>query len=97
MSADLVPTQRKFRKQIPDSHRTSLDTRILWLWHQRYGTVQMVWKDSTDVLDHTAATLILQAIMGRDLESIQQLFSRLEGGAMMDQEVAERAEASIRV
>lgn len=97
MSAELVSVTRKFRKQIPDSHRTSLDTRILWLWHQRFGTVQMVWKESTDVLDHTAATLILQAIMGKDLESIHQLFSRLEGGAMMDREVAERAEASIRV
>ena len=34
---------------------------------------------STDMLDVTAATLILQAIMAKDLESIQQLFTRLEG------------------
>lgn len=93
MSAELVlstPTpQRKFRKQVPDAHRTSLDTRIQWLWHQRFGTVQMVWKDSTDVLDHTAATLILQAIMGKDLESINQLFQRLEGGALVDDQMDE--------
>lgn len=94
MASELVPT-RKFRKQIPDSHRGSLDTRILWLWNQRFGTVQMVWKDSPDVLDHTAATLILQAIMGKDLESISQIFQRLEGGALMDEEVLEQA--TIRV
>jgi hypothetical protein len=89
---DLVPTTpvRRFRNQIPDSHRQSLDTRILWLWHQRFGTVQMVWKESKDVLDHTAATLILQAIMAKDLESIAQLFQRLEGGALNDQTVLDR-------
>jgi hypothetical protein len=95
MSTELVLKQRKFRKQIPDAHRTSLDTRIQWLWHQRFGTVQMVWKDSPDVLDHTAATLILQAIMGKDLESISQLFQRLEGGAVDDTTVSD--EATIRV
>lgn len=85
----IVPV-RKFRKEIPDTHRTSLDTRIVWLWHQRFGTVQMIWKDSPDVLDHTAATLILQAIMGKDLDSIQQLFQRLEGGSLPDTVVAEQ-------
>ena len=43
MSTELLPVARKFRKAIPDSHRTTLDTRIVWLWHQRFGTVQMVW------------------------------------------------------
>lgn len=93
--SEIVPT-RKFRHQVPDSHRSSLDTRLVWLWHQRFGTVQMVWKESKDALDHTAATLILQAIMGRDLESISQLFQRLEGGALVDEELLER-ETSIRV
>lgn len=95
MSAELVPTAttRKFRRQIPDVHRASLDTRIQWLWHQRFGTVQMIWKDSPDVLDHTACTLILQAIMAQDLESIQQLFQRLEGGAQVDEEILEREQA----
>lgn len=82
----LVPAH-KFRKQIPDHHRASLDTRIQWLWHQRFGTVQTIWKDSPDVLDHTAATLILQAIMGKDLDSILQLFQRLEGGAVEDHQL----------
>jgi hypothetical protein len=85
----LVPVNRKFRKQIPDNHRGSIDTRLRWLWHQRFGTVQMIWKDSPDVLDHTACTLVLQAIMAKDLDSIAQLFQRLEGGALLDQELLE--------
>lgn len=84
-----VPT-RKFRKEIPDGHRGSLDTRIHWLWHQRFGTVQMIWKESKDVLDHTACTLILQAIMAKDLDSINQLFQRIEGGSVLDTEVLEQ-------
>lgn len=90
--AELVPVDvRKYRKQVPDAHRTSLDTRIQWLWNQRFGTVQMVWKESKDLLDHTAATLLLQAIMGKNLESIEQLFNRLEGGALVDTELNDRS------
>ncbi len=85
--SDVVPA-RKWRHEIPSEHRTSLDTRLLWLWHQRFGTVQKVYQESPDILDKTAATLILQAILGRDLKSIQQLFQRIEGGAQFDQEVA---------
>lgn len=87
---------RKFRGRVPEEHRSSLDTRIHWLWHQRFGTVQTVWKDSPDVLDHTAATLILQAIMGKDLDSIIQLYQRLEGGPVGDQEIID-AQAPVRV
>lgn len=83
--SEIVPS-RKFRGQIPETHRASLDTRIMWLWNQRFGTVQMVWKDSPDVLDHTAATLILQAIVAKDLDSIAQIFQRLEGGSLTDEE-----------
>lgn len=97
MSNELVLTTSKYRKQVPDLHRTSLDTRIQWLWNQRFGTVQMVWKESKDVLDVTAATLILQAVIGKDLDSIVQLFQRLEGGPISDDEVQERAEATIRL
>lgn len=84
MTTEIV---RKFRKQIPDTHRQSLDTRLQWLWHQRFGTVQMVWKESDDILDKTACTLILQAIMHKDLNSIDLLFQRLEGGALVDERV----------
>lgn len=93
-----VPT-RKFRKEIPEAHRASLDTRLRWLWHQRFGTVQMIWKESQtngDVLDHTACTLILQAVMASDLDSIAQLFQRIEGGAIIDQEMLDR-DTTIRV
>jgi len=91
VSADVVPLHR-FRKEIPREHRDSLDTRLLWLWHQRYGTVQTIYTRSDDILDVTAATLILQAIMAKDLQSIQQLFTRLEGAAIFDQELQEKTE-----
>lgn len=96
MTGDLVPI-RKYRSQIPDSHRQSLDTRIMWLWNQRFGTVQMIWKDTPDLLDKTAATLFLQAIMGADLDSIEQIFQRIEGGAITDDELLERIEQTMRV
>lgn len=94
MSAE-VELVRKFRRIVPEAHRTSLDTRIQWLWNQRFGTVQMVWKESPDVLDHTAATLILQAIMGKDLESITQIFDRLEGAAITDEEILDQGSMRI--
>lgn len=81
---------RKYRNSIPEAHRASLDTRLLWLWQQRFGTVQSIYRDSKDVLDHTACTLILQAIMANDLESISQLFARLEGGAISDEAQLDR-------
>lgn len=84
---------RKYRTSIPEAHKASLDTRIMWLWNQRFGTVQMIWqasRDTSEVLDHTACTLVLQAIMGRDLDSIIQLFSRLEGAPLVDDELLDR-------
>jgi hypothetical protein len=78
VSTELEPVHR-WRSEVPKPHRDSLDTRLLWLWHQRFGTVQTVYQRSPDILDRTAATLILQAIMARDIRSIQQLFRRLEG------------------
>lgn len=90
MSEEVVPIHR-WRNSIPEEHRASLDTRLHWLWHQRFGTVQTVYTQSSDILDRTAATLILQAIMARDLRSIQQLFARLEGGAIYDEEIVDDA------
>ena len=86
--SDLVPV-KTFRTHIPDDHRGSLDTRLHWLWHQRFGTVQTVYSRSDDILDVTAATLILQCVMAKDLRSIQQLFQRIEGGASEDQGIAD--------
>lgn len=94
--SDIVPVHR-WRTKVPEEHRATLDTRVLWLWHQRFGTVQMVYKESPDLLDKTAATLILQAIINRDLDSIQQLFQRLEGGAMFDKEFIDSDDEALRV
>jgi len=79
----------KFRQSIPPEHRGSVDTRLRWLWMQRLGTVQSVWKNSGDWEDQLAATIILQAVMGADLNSIQLLLTRLEGGAQEDEIVSE--------
>lgn len=98
MSGQLLPVgQRRYRKSIPDSHRQSLDTRIVWLWNQKFGTVQTIWQNSTDVLDKTACTLFLQAIMAKDLDSISQIFQRLEGGAINDEKLREQSEQQIRL
>lgn len=88
--SELVPDsriKRKFRHGVPEMHRGSLDTRLQWLWNQRFGTVQTIWKDSEDILDHTACTLVLQAILARDLPSIELLFQRIEGGSLPDQDL----------
>ena len=90
MSQELV---RKFRREVPEMHKGSLDSRLQWLWKQRFGTVQMVWKESQDLLDHTAATIILQAIMAKDLNSIELIFQRLEGGAVADDSYTNSAES----
>jgi len=87
--SELVERERRYRRQIPEAHRHSLDTRVMWLWNQRVGTVQSVWEHSPDVLDKTAATMILQALFGKDLNSIALIFKRLEGGAVEDQVIAE--------
>ena len=86
MSTEIV---RRYRKQIPKEHLASLDTRIQWLWHQRWGTIQTIWKESTDVLDHMACTMFLQAVLAKDLNSVTLLFQRLEGGAIPDQQLVE--------
>ena len=88
MSAELV--RLKFRKGIPEAHRSSLDTRLAWLWNQRFGTVQTVLNNTNDALDETACMTVLQAIMARDLDSIQLIFKRLEGGALHDHDLIEQ-------
>lgn len=90
MSQEL--SRRKYRKEIPEKHRQSMDTRLVWLWNQRFGTVQQIYSHSPDLLDRTSATMILQCIIGEDLESIKHLFYRLEGGPQLDQEVAETSQ-----
>lgn len=97
MTAELVVTARKYRAEIPPAHKASLDTRIQWLWNQRFGTVQTIWQNSPDVLDNTACMLILQAIMAKDLESISQIYQRLEGGPLTDDQNLGRQDAPLRI
>ena len=89
--SELVPTdrERRYRHEIPERHRHSLDTRIQWLWNQRSGTVQSVWENTPDALDRTAATMILQALFAKDMNSIALIFRRLEGGALPDDIILE--------
>ena len=47
-----------------------------------------MWEGTPDVLDRTAATMILQALFGKDLNSIALIFRRLEGGAVEDTVIA---------
>lgn len=93
--SDIVPV-RRWRRNVPKEHRTNLDTRLVWLWNQKFGTVQTVYNETEDILDKTAATLILQAVIGRDLDSMQTLLSRIEGGYKYDDELIDE-DASLRI
>ena len=44
----------------------------------------MVHQNSPDVLDQTAASMILQALFSRNLNAIALIFKRLEGSAVPD-------------
>lgn len=76
---------RKFRHTVPAAHRQSVDTRLMWMWNQRFGTIQQIWQQSPDMNDKLAATVILQAIVANDLNNVALLFKRLEGGAQVDE------------
>lgn len=97
MTAEVVSLERRWRAEIPQEHRTNLDTRLRWLWMQRFGTLQTIYLKSPDLLDRTAATLIVQAIMAKDLRSIEQLFQRLEGGSLYDQDIVDGDHPSLRI
>ena len=61
MTLVLVPGGSNFRREIPEEHRKSIDTRVRWLYNQRFGTIQNVYQSSPDLLDRTAATLFINA------------------------------------
>jgi hypothetical protein len=84
-----------FRREVPKEHRASLDTRVRWLWNQRFGTIQNIYQSSPDLLDRTAATLFINAIWAKDLNSISMIFRRLEGGPIMDDQIV--AQQTLRV
>lgn len=98
MSQELVPAQevvRKYRRQVPESHRSSADTRLRWLWNQKFGTLQTVWAESPDIQDRMAAQMLIQCILEKDLGSIQLVLQRIEGGAQSDEEVLESSRVRI--
>ncbi len=86
MSDELVPMY-KFRSEIPQEHCTSADTKLRWLWNQRFGTVQNIWQHTTDGDSKMAAALCLNAAYVGDITSISQLLHRLEGGALTDEDL----------
>lgn len=90
-----VPGSTNFRREIPKEHKASIDTRVDWLFNQRFGTIQNVYQQSPDLLDRTAATLFINAIWAKDLNSISLIFKRLEGGPQMDDQVL--AQQTLRV
>lgn len=90
-----VPARRHWRKEIPETHRVSLDTRIRWLYNQRFGTVQSVYQESPDMLDRTAATMFITAVWSKDLDSIMLIMKRLEGGPILDEELVTRAKLRV--
>ena len=40
--SEVVVAEKRFRQSIPEEHKSSLDTRLAWLWNQRFGTVQTI-------------------------------------------------------
>lgn len=93
--SDVVSLRRNFRRSIPKEHRASLDTRILWLYNQRFGTIQQVYQSSDDLDDRTVASLFINAIWHKDLDSIAMIYRRLEGGPVTDEE--QLAKTNLRV
>lgn len=93
--SDVVSLRQNFRRSIPKEHRASLDTRILWLYNQRFGTIQQVYQSSDDLDDRTVASLFINAIWHKDLDSIAMIYRRLEGGPVTDEE--QLAKTNLRV
>jgi len=85
-----VPKRYNFRGAVPEEHRVSLDTRIRWLFHQRFGTIQKIYQETDDLLDRTAAQMFITAIWHHDLDSVMLIYNRLEGGPIMDEELVQR-------
>jgi len=83
---------KKYRSSIPEEHLTSIDTKLRWLWNQRFGTLQKIWQETEDAETKAAATLLLNAAYIGDLASINLVLMRLEGGALTDQDLLDFSE-----
>src|SRR5690606_1517937 len=85
--AEVVATNRRFRNEIPAEHCGSADTKLRWLWNQRFGAVQSIWQNTADGDTKAAAALVLNAAYVGNLASINLLLQRLEGGAKTDEDL----------
>lgn len=85
--------KKKYRGSIPAEHTTSIDTKVRWLWNQRFGTVQKVWQETDDAETRAAATLLLNAAYVGDLSAINVVLNRLEGGALTDEDLLDFGES----
>ena len=91
MSGEVVV--KTYRTQVPADHRASLDTRLRWLWMQRFGTVQTVYSRSEDILDVTADSATLGKTAGKDAAQDKPTYvslmgldrSRAYAGALLDE------------
>jgi hypothetical protein len=85
--------KKKYRGSIPPEHCTSIDTKLRWLWNQRFGTVQKIWQETNDPDTKAAATLCLNAAYIGDLSAIATVLNRLEGGALTDEDMLDFSES----
>ncbi len=85
--------KKKYRSAIPEEHLGSIDTKLRWLWNQRFGTVQKIWQETEDADTKAAATLCLNAAYLGDLASINIILNRLEGGVLTDEDMLDFGES----
>lgn len=85
--------QKKYRLNIPEEHCSSIDTKLRWMWNQRFGTVQKIWMSTEDADTKAAATLLLNAAYAGDMSAISIVLNRLEGGALADEDLLDFGES----
>lgn len=85
--------KKKYRQAIPPEHCGSIDTKLRWMWNQRFGTVQKIWQTTEDADTKAAATLLLNAAYAGDLSAISVVLNRLEGGALTDEDLLDFGES----
>lgn len=84
--------KKKYRSVIPEEHTSSIDTKLRWLWNQRFGTVQKIWQETEDADTKAAATLCINAAYLGDLAAIAIILNRLEGGVLSDEDMLDFSE-----
>lgn len=86
---------RRMPSNIPEEHRTTDDTRIAWLWNQRLIVVQNIWLNTSNIRDRMTAALVLGAAYQANMTSIELVFKRLEGGAILDTEIIDNGDDTL--